>query len=86
MKTTEELALDEFKAEGWSAFRNGWPDYLLVRPRQDGQLEVMGLEVKSGRDELTGLQIAVHTALRAGGIPVVVRKVNPPISRDVRIP
>jgi hypothetical protein len=73
MKQNEEPALEEFTSQGWSTIRNGWPDYLLVRPRENGGLDVMGLEVKSGRDELTGLQIAVHTAMHAGGIPVLRR-------------
>jgi VRR-NUC domain len=78
MRRTEDMALDEFKAEfkdeGWESIRGGWPDFMLIRSN-DGKLEVMCLEAKSGKDTLRPHQIAVHTALAAAGIKTVVRTV-----------
>ena len=74
MRKNEEAVLDEFKAQGWSAIRNGWPDYLLVRSKDDGKLEFMGLEVKHGKDSLRDAQLCMHGALLAAGIKVVVKK------------
>ena len=75
MRKNEEAALAQFKAEGWSALRNGWPDYLLIRTNSDGKLEFMGLEVKSGNDRVRDHQIALHLALLCAGITVKVAKV-----------
>ena len=74
MKTNEEAALAEFKADGWSPMRNGWPDYLLVRSTPDGKLDFLGLEVKCDRDRLSDEQRAMHVALLCAGIKVVVKK------------
>jgi hypothetical protein len=76
MRINEEAALEEFKAEGGHAFRNGWPDYLLIRTKSDGTSELMGLEVKCGRDSLKTHQLKIHTALSMYGIKVVVKKVK----------
>ncbi len=76
MLKNEEAALDKFKAEGWGALRNGWPDYLLVRTNTEGKLEFMGLEVKCGNDTLSGPQLALHLALLCAGIKVEVAKVR----------
>ena len=35
MRTNEEQAIERFKAEGWTPIRGGWPDYLLVRSREE---------------------------------------------------
>lgn len=76
MRSNEEAVLKEFKAAGWSALRNGWPDYLLVRTNSDGKLEFMALEVKCGRDSVSGHQEAIHVALRSAGIEVVVKTIK----------
>jgi hypothetical protein len=76
MRITEAMALNEFKDAGWEAIRNGWPDFLLIRSNSAGQLEVMCLEVKSGRHKLSDHQIAVKTALSAAGIKTVIRTVS----------
>jgi hypothetical protein len=76
MRRTEDSALEEFKNAGWSVQRNGWPDYLLVRLRDDGKLEFMGLEVKSEGDNLSGVQLAMRALLISAGIPVATRKVK----------
>jgi VRR-NUC domain len=82
VRKNEEAALDKFKAEGWSALRNGWPDYLLVRTNSEGKLEFMGLEVKFGNDSLSGHQLALHLALRCAGIKIEVAKVRARKSRS----
>jgi hypothetical protein len=74
VKTNEESVLAEFKTEGWSPMRNGWPDYLLVRSTADGKLEFLGLEVKCDRDQLSDEQRAMHVALLCAGIKVVAKK------------
>jgi hypothetical protein len=76
MRKTEEAALEEFKKDGWSELRNGWPDYLLIRSAGDGKLEFMGLEVKCNKGDLSNEQRAMHVALVAAGIKVEVRKVH----------
>jgi hypothetical protein len=76
MLINEEAALEEFKADGWCAFRNGWPDYLLIRSKSDGKSELMGLEVKCDRDSLKTNQLIIHTALSMYGIKVVVKRVK----------
>ena len=74
MRKNEEAVLDEFKAQGWAAIRNGWPDYLLIRSKDDGKLEFMGLEVKHGNDTLRDAQLCMHAALISAGIKVVVKQ------------
>jgi hypothetical protein len=74
MRINEEKVSEKFKAEGWTALRNGWPDYLLVRLDGDGKLEVKGLEIKCAGDTLSGPQLAMQTALLSAGIKTVVGK------------
>jgi hypothetical protein len=76
MRKTEESALEQFKPAGWSAMRNGWPDYLLVGSRGEGKLEFMGLEVKCRGDVLSDVQDGMHGVLIAADIKEVVREVD----------
>lgn len=75
-RKNEEAALEKFKIDGWSVFRNGWPDYLLLRTNSDGKLEFMGLEIKHGNDLCSGPQLAMHAALLSAGIRIEVVKVK----------
>lgn len=74
MRNTEEPALEQFKCEGWSAMRGGWPDYLLVRLTPEGKFEFMGLEVKGRVTSYDENRKAMRAALLAAGIKVVVKK------------
>lgn len=41
-----------YEAKGWTVLRDGWPDFLCIRKRADGTIELSGVEVKSKNDLL----------------------------------
>ena len=45
-----------YEKEGWTVLRNGWPDFLCVRKRQEGGFDLMGVEVKAKGDKLRANQ------------------------------
>jgi len=79
MRKTENLALPEFENAGWTALPpGGWPDFLLFRKDDEGKIELMCLEVKSGGDEVSVLQRIVQNLLASKGIPTQIRRVKVP--------
>lgn len=75
MNTSEQQVADFFTNHGWTVCRNGWPDLLVYKPQNDGNVgRAMAIEVKQGKDRLSQDQKACHQVLiRAGLIVHTVR-------------
>jgi hypothetical protein len=58
----ERKVAEEYAAKGWTVLRGGWPDFLMTR-EVGGITEVLGVEVKAGRDTLDPGQELMHKAL-----------------------
>lgn len=71
--------LQKYQDEGWTVFKNGWPDFLLVR-EEKGILTAKAVEVKgvykhgnsTTKDHITNNQKAMLGVLPKLGIPVEV--------------
>lgn len=59
LTSSEREAKALFEAQGWSVFRNGWPDFLAAHP--SGRL--VGIEVKTPTDTIRPAQEAMFQAL-----------------------
>jgi len=64
---------------GFTVLRRGWPDFLCVGP--DGS--VSAVEVKSGFDQPSQAQHAIHAVLASLGIPVYVARAPVTASQSV---
>lgn len=65
---SEQAAITRFKKAGYSVFRNGWPDLLLMK---DGKARF--IELKGPSDKLSTKQIEMHKQLKTAGILVETR-------------
>lgn len=63
MSKFEDKVAAAYAAQGWTVFRNGWPDMLLVRADADGKLELKAVEAKSEKDNFHGNQLKVCAVL-----------------------
>lgn len=70
----ERAFIERARTRGWEVLRNGWPDFMLVRKRDDGVVEFQAVEVKQGHDSdpLRDSQQIMVAALALQGIPVSV--------------
>ena len=59
----EQKAKARYIADGWEVLDSGWPDFLLVKKRDDGTLELKGVEAKSKNDKLRSNQQRLLAAL-----------------------
>ncbi len=59
----EDAVAHEYERQGWEVMRSGWPDMLLVRRNDAGELELKAVEVKADRDELRENQKRMCAAL-----------------------
>jgi len=66
---------DRYKAEGWVAFSNGWPDRAYVRMKE-GKVEVRLVEIKGPHDRLRPDQELMHLILRSQGLTVHIEPVS----------
>jgi hypothetical protein len=60
----ERAVKAEYDKEGWTALRDGWPDFLFVR-KVDGKLQIRAVEVKGRKDSVRSNQREVIDALAA---------------------
>lgn len=69
MNRFEQQVYDKYKRLGYEVYRNGWPDFLVIK---DGI--GFGVEVKTGGNEgccmPTENQLNLHVALGKLGLPV----------------
>jgi hypothetical protein len=63
MTKFEKKIYDKFSEDGWTIYHDGWPDFLCVRKREDGSLEIMAIETKGRKDDFRGNQKKVLFAL-----------------------
>ena len=72
----ENRVFDLLKSEGYvDIIRNGWPDFAI-----EAKGKLLGIEVKTGADELSDAQKKTHRILKRLGIPVIVVKSEWPLS------
>lgn len=76
MTDSERAVKERYERDGWTAYRVGIPDFLLVRQLPDGTMEGKFVEVKFGGDVLSLVQAAYHEALRSLGLTVTVERPN----------
>jgi len=63
MSAFENKVAEQYRSQGWTVFRSGWPDMLCVRSNIDGTISIMAVEAKTSRDLFRGNQKKVCTAL-----------------------
>jgi hypothetical protein len=70
LSTTEQTEYERLKADGWTVYRNGWPDFLAEK---DGKFRL--IEVKSGDNKLSINQKKMcHALHRLTGLMLEVRQ------------
>ena len=75
MNPAEQVVRSHLERQGFRILRNGWPDFLALRKTTAGW-EVMAVEVKNGKDEISEAQGKMHRALHTAHIPVWVARVS----------
>lgn len=73
MNHIESIFAELAQSRGWTAYRDGWPDFMLLRGGKP-----CFVEVKSIEDRLQPSQIRMFTALERTGITVFVWWANMP--------
>jgi hypothetical protein len=71
MHASEKAIDDKYKADGWYAFSNGWPDRAYARIK-DGKLELRFVEIKSPSGALSTDQELMHAILLSQGLRVEI--------------
>src|ERR1700758_534404 len=74
MNAAETLVHSALIEDGWKVLRRGWPDFLCVRVRENGQQEILGVEVKAQNDRISTEQRTLHEALVSAGISVRIAR------------
>ena len=59
---------------GWKVYRNGWPDFLVIRETRHKQVQALAIEFKAKGDQMRPAQVEMHGALKTVGLPVHVLK------------
>jgi hypothetical protein len=72
MNSREKRVKQRYERNGWTILRGGWPDFLAIRDSADGQVEHMGIEVKSHNNRLSACQEKMHEALQKIGVKVSI--------------
>jgi len=62
----------KYRAAGWYAFSDGWPDRVYARIKESGELEVKFVEIKSRSDRVRLNQQFMHSLLLSKGIKVEI--------------
>ena len=78
MNANEKAAYNAMVKKGWKVYRNGWPDFLVIKESQNKLYDIEGcaIEFKSNKtgDKLSSAQVEMHAALLKLGIPVHVMR------------
>ena len=90
MNERENSILTALREQGWTVYRDGWPDFLCLRLNSGATegtqptLEAVAVEVKSPEDKPSEAQHRMHEALERLGIPVAIAR--PGDIRPMRFP
>lgn len=68
MNKREERVKQRYEADGWKVLRGGAPDFLMLKIDNGKIKEIMFVEVKSSKAELTDEQAVYRKALEDIGI------------------
>ena len=80
MNERENSILAALREQGWTVYRDGWPDFLCLRLNSGATegtqptLEAVAVEVKSPEDKPSEAQHRMHEALERLGIPVAIAR------------
>lgn len=53
MNHRENFIAEKYKAEGWRPLRNGSPDFIMLKTKDNEIVDMMAVEVKSQTDKLS---------------------------------
>jgi hypothetical protein len=71
----ERLVKTKLEREGYRVHRRGWPDFFCVR-YNNGRIDAFAVEVKVNNITTSEWQQAMHSVLRAAGIPVHIYRLR----------
>ena len=73
MKRTEDIVRRQYEAAGYQVYRNGWPDFLVVKDGVGFGVEVKRVRATgSGSEVLSDAQVDMQTALHKLGLSTVI--------------
>ena len=72
MNNNELQVKAALEGRGFKVLRNGWPDFLCLKPLTGDRVGLLAVEVKTHKDRLSEEQKAVHSVLKSARIPVYV--------------
>lgn len=93
MKAIENVVREEYEKAGYTVYRNGWPDFLVVKDGVGFGVEVKSAtENGSGGEKLSDAQIDMQTALHKLGVSTTIRYVvrseyqkENPVNKEIRL-
>lgn len=63
----EERVAERYRENGWKVLRGGAPDFLMLKVENEEILDVLAIEVKSHRDQLSYEQLVYKKILERAG-------------------